>query len=76
MLMSVIKSHQPLRTSEFFGFAINSILYQRGVYPPEQFERVQKYGLPMMVTCDDALKSYITSVMKQLEGLWQARIAE
>ena len=38
------------------------------MYPPEQFERVQKYGLPMMVTCDDALKSYITNVMMQLEG--------
>ena len=23
---------------------MNSILYQRGIYPPEQFERKKKYG--------------------------------
>jgi hypothetical protein len=27
------------------GYAVNSILYQRGIYPPESFERKQKYGL-------------------------------
>ena len=25
--------------TEFFGYAVNTILYQRGVYPPEEFER-------------------------------------
>ena len=28
--------------TEFFGYAINSILYQRGVYPPESFSRVKQ----------------------------------
>jgi len=28
--------------TEFFGFGINTILYQRGIYPPEQFERRKK----------------------------------
>jgi hypothetical protein len=32
--------------SEFFGYAINSILYQRGVYPPEKFERTQVCATP------------------------------
>ena len=31
--------------SEFFNYGINSILYQRGIYPPESFTRKQEYGL-------------------------------
>jgi len=42
--------------SEFFGYAVNSILYQRGIYSPETFERKQKYGLGMLVTTDESLK--------------------
>ena len=36
--------------TEFFGYSINTILYQRGIYPPETFARVAKYGLTMLVT--------------------------
>lgn len=42
--------------TEFFGYAVNSILYQRGIYSPETFERKQKYGLGMLVTTDESLK--------------------
>lgn len=30
--------------TKFFGYAINSILYQRGIYPPEQFKRCGSDG--------------------------------
>ena len=36
-------------------YSINSILYQRGIYPPETFRRVSKYGLTMLVTSNDEL---------------------
>ena len=48
--------------TEFFGYSINSILYQRGIYPPESFSRVSKYGLqasprparlPISAACPD-----------------------
>jgi|TARA_B110000977_G_scaffold178142_2_gene235425 mitotic spindle assembly checkpoint protein MAD2 len=52
--------------TEFFGYAVNSILYQRGIYPPETFERKQKYGLGMLVTTDDGLKTYLVSVLQQI----------
>lgn len=45
-----------------------SILYQRGIYPPETFTRVEKYGLGMLVTKDDGLKNYLNNVLKQLKG--------
>ena len=48
------------------GYSINSILYQRGIYPPETFRRVNKYGLTMLVTTDDALNAYLENVLTQL----------
>lgn len=45
-----------------------SILYQRGIYPCDQFERKQKYGLTLLVTSDPDLKNYINRVLGQLNG--------
>jgi len=53
---------------EFFGFAINSILYQRGVYPAESFAQVTKYGLKILVTQDRGLQAYIGEVLEQLKS--------
>jgi mitotic spindle assembly checkpoint protein MAD2 len=52
--------------SEFFEYSINTILYQRGVYPIEDFSAVKKYGLNMLVTSDDQVKAYIKKIMGQL----------
>ena len=46
--------------------SLRSILYQRGIYPPETFSRVAKYGLAMLVTTDDGLKTYLAQVLSQL----------
>lgn len=53
---------------EFFGFAVNSILFQRGVYPPETFSRVTKYGLTMLVSTDSGLTKYLENVLNQLSA--------
>jgi mitotic spindle assembly checkpoint protein MAD2 len=52
--------------SEFFFTAINSILYQRGIYQPETFRRQEKYGLTVLTTTDEGLLGYLDRVMKQL----------
>mmetsp|Transcript_7120 Transcript_7120/g.12784 ORF Transcript_7120/g.12784 Transcript_7120/m.12784 type:complete len:210 (-) Transcript_7120:1971-2600(-) len=52
--------------SEFFGYSINSILFQRGIYPPETFTRVNKYGLTILVSTDQALSTYLKSVLAQV----------
>lgn len=54
--------------SEFFFFAINSILYQRGIYQPETFKRESKYGLTVLTTTDDGLLKYLAQVMAQVES--------
>lgn len=53
--------------AEFFFDSVNSVLYQRGVYPPESFARTVKYGIPMLITEDEGLKKYLDSVSAQLK---------
>lgn len=53
--------------SEFFFTAINSILYQRGIYAPDTFSREAKYGLTVLKTTDEGLLSYLQNVMDQLQ---------
>src|SRR5689334_19870235 len=53
--------------SEFFEYSINTILFQRGVYPAEDFTAVKKYGLNMLVSADDQVKAYIKKIMSQLK---------
>ncbi|XP_056156674.1 mitotic spindle assembly checkpoint protein MAD2A [Lampris incognitus] len=53
--------------AEFFTFGINSILYQRGLYPPETFTRVTKYDMGLQLTTDVALKNYLTNVVAKLK---------
>ncbi|KAK5164921.1 Mitotic spindle checkpoint component mad2 [Saxophila tyrrhenica] len=58
--------------TEFFEYGINTILFQRGVYPPEDFSAVKKYGLTIMTTIDDQVKAYIKKIMSQLSK-WMSR---
>uniref|UniRef100_G3N9U6 Mitotic spindle assembly checkpoint protein MAD2A n=1 Tax=Gasterosteus aculeatus TaxID=69293 RepID=G3N9U6_GASAC len=53
--------------AEFFSFGINSILYQRGIYPPETFTRVTHYDMSLQLTTDSKLKNYLTNVVSQLK---------
>lgn len=53
--------------AEFFQYSIHTILFQRGVYPAEDFTAVKKYGLNMLVSADDQVKSYIKKIMGQLD---------
>ncbi|KAG7257333.1 hypothetical protein CRUP_011281 [Coryphaenoides rupestris] len=48
-------------------FGINSILYQRGIYPPESFSRVTQYDMSLQLTTDGKLKNYLTNVVSQLK---------
>eukprot|EP00736_Rhodelphis_marinus_P012715 Rmarinus@m.8542 len=52
--------------TEFFGLGVNSILYQRGIYPGENFKSVSKYGVRLMTTTDPKLAKYLSTVMEQI----------
>jgi mitotic spindle assembly checkpoint protein MAD2 len=55
---------------------VNSILYQRGIYPPETFERKQKYGLGMLVTTDESLKAYLVNVLQQINDWMMSKMLQ
>ncbi|XP_050340500.1 mitotic spindle assembly checkpoint protein MAD2A-like, partial [Bactrocera neohumeralis] len=58
--------------TEYFGFAVNNILYQRGIYPAACFQPVRKYGLPLMISTDRALNDYLANLLQQI-ALWMAQ---
>ncbi|KAF5355841.1 hypothetical protein D9756_004129 [Leucocoprinus leucothites] len=45
--------------TEFFKYAVNTILFQREVYPSDDFHMVKKYGQTVLVTQDLALENYL-----------------
>ena len=53
--------------SEFFNYGINSILYQRGIYPSESFTRKQEYGLTLLVSTDERVNNFLKSVLTQIQ---------
>lgn len=55
-------------TSFCAAFGINSILYQRGIYPPETFTRVTHYDMSLQLTTDSKLQAYLSNVVSQLKG--------
>ncbi|CDO93694.1 unnamed protein product [Kluyveromyces dobzhanskii CBS 2104] len=55
--------------TEFFEYGINSILYQRAVYPAEDFSTVKKYDLSLLKTHDTELKQYIRTILQQVH-IW------
>ncbi|XP_028519661.1 mitotic spindle assembly checkpoint protein MAD2A-like [Exaiptasia diaphana] len=48
------------------SFGINSIQKKRGVYPPENFKRVEQYGKKLFVSDEPLLKDYLSKVLKQI----------
>ncbi|KAI8823489.1 DNA-binding protein [Fimicolochytrium jonesii] len=52
---------------EFFSYGINSILFQRGLYPPEDFRMEKKYGLNLLVSSHDGVQAYLKAILSQLD---------
>ncbi|KAJ2079673.1 Mitotic spindle checkpoint component mad2 [Coemansia sp. RSA 988] len=53
--------------TEFFMYGINSILFQRGIYPVEEFEVKKKYGLDIWVSNDQQVQKYLEKIMNSVE---------
>ncbi|KAL9292750.1 Mitotic spindle checkpoint protein MAD2 [Arabidopsis thaliana] len=54
------------------GYAANSILYNRAVYPEESFVKVKKYGLPMLLIEDESVKSFMSNLTSQISEWLEA----
>jgi len=62
--------------AEFFNFGINTILYQRGIYPADSFKATNKYDLTLWMSQDNEVNSYLTNIMKQLKVWLEARVVQ
>lgn len=56
--------------------SINNILYQRGIYPEDEFDRTKRYGLNLHITSNPALKQYMETIFKQLQGKYTVKSFE
>ncbi|XP_014276419.1 mitotic spindle assembly checkpoint protein MAD2A [Halyomorpha halys] len=52
---------------DYLKYGINSILYQRGIYPPESFKNEEHFGLTILVSTDDKINSFLESVLSQIK---------
>ncbi|XP_058443203.1 mitotic spindle assembly checkpoint protein MAD2A-like [Malaya genurostris] len=58
--------------TEYLNYGINSILFQRGIYPPEQFTSVQQYGLTILMSTDEKIIAFLQKVLGQVQE-WLGR---
>ncbi|KAH0948084.1 hypothetical protein HN011_005430 [Eciton burchellii] len=60
---------------EYLLYGVNSILYQRGIYPPETFTPSEHFGLFMFMSTDEKITSFLNTVLGQIqEWLLQRKV--
>ncbi|KAL7734821.1 hypothetical protein ACLKA6_011103 [Drosophila palustris] len=52
---------------EYLKYGINSILFQRGIYPAENFDNTQQYGLTILMSKDPKITTFLQNVLAQTE---------
>ncbi|EDV51056.1 mitotic spindle assembly checkpoint protein MAD2A [Drosophila erecta] len=52
---------------EYLKYGINSILFQRGIYPAEDFNNTQQYGLTILMSKDPKIQTFLENVLSQTE---------
>ncbi|KAI8040892.1 mitotic spindle assembly checkpoint protein MAD2A [Drosophila gunungcola] len=53
--------------AEYLKYGINSILFQRGIYPAEDFDSTQQYGLTILMSKDPKIQTFLQNVLSQTE---------
>ncbi|KAK9701088.1 HORMA domain [Popillia japonica] len=59
---------------EYLDYGINSILYQRGLYPPETFKTAENYGLTILMSQDNKIQEFLSTTLNQLKEWLVQRI--
>lgn len=55
--------------SIFTGYGINTILYQRGVYPPETFKADEKFGVVLLMSQDEKVQTFLNAIFSQMQSM-------
>ncbi|XP_014473483.1 PREDICTED: mitotic spindle assembly checkpoint protein MAD2A [Dinoponera quadriceps] len=60
---------------QYLQYGVNSILYQRGIYPPEMFQPAEHFGLFIFMSTDDKITTFLDTVLGQIqEWLMQRKV--
>ncbi|KAF8598184.1 spindle assembly checkpoint protein [Ceratobasidium sp. AG-I] len=65
--LDLTASGTPATIIEFLYYAVNSILFYRGVYESEDFRAVTKYEQDLVITRDDEVTKFLDKFFKQVE---------
>ncbi|EZA61000.1 hypothetical protein DMN91_005045 [Ooceraea biroi] len=52
---------------QYLLYGVNSILYQRGIYPPETFTPSEHFGLFVFMSTDEKITSFLDTVLGQIQ---------
>lgn len=52
---------------DYLNYGINSILFQRGIYPPDTFQTVENYELTMFMSTDKKIIEFLEKTLVQLK---------
>lgn len=52
--------------SDYFEICIHNLLFQRHIYPKEDFKVVRKFGLNLVFSKDENIVEYVKKIIKQL----------
>lgn len=58
--------------SDFMLYGIQSILYQRDIYPSDDFKMIKKFNTQVLTTMDEGLRDYLERAMRQVQD-WLTR---
>ncbi|TGZ52217.1 mitotic spindle assembly checkpoint protein MAD2A [Temnothorax longispinosus] len=53
--------------TQYLLYGVNSILYQRGIYPPETFQPSEHFGLFIFTSTDEKITSFLNTVLGQIQ---------
>lgn len=53
--------------TDYLYYGINSILFQRGIYPPELFKNEEHFGLTILVSTDKEIQTFINNILGQIK---------
>ncbi|KAF6205096.1 hypothetical protein GE061_019263 [Apolygus lucorum] len=61
--------------TDYLNYGINSILFQRGIYPSESFKSEEHFGLSILVSTDEKINEFLSAVLGQIkEWLVQGKL--
>lgn len=67
-----LRTHMTLKgsvalVSDFLLYGIQSILYQRDIYPADDFKMIKRFNTQVLTTMDDGLKEYLERAIGQVQ---------